>query len=191
MSLPPAKAMRVPWGRCARVSRSLRGADEVAGVDGSRGQCAGAADVRAAARAPGLPGLDAVALGGEITHLLEGVPPVAEVVRPFGQGLQFMGGDFRAVLCAFEVAHLRHDLVDGAVDALGLRMERVHEAPEQALALVGELRSIRCDGLCEDTHGLLDAAQGFVFVPDNPGVCLAPFRGSAEQCEVLADGCCR
>ena len=70
-------------------------------------------------------------------------------------------------------------------------MERVDETPQQALAFVGELRSIRCNGLCEDTHGLFDAGQGFVFVPDNPGIGLAQFGGAAEQLKVLTDGCGR
>ena len=133
------------------------------------------------ARTPGLSGLDAVALGGEVAHLLEGVPPVAEVLGALGQGLQFMGGDFRTILRAFEVAHLGDDLVDGAVDALGLRVERIDEAPQQALTFVGELRAIRCDGLREDVYDLLDTGQGFVLVPDNPGVGLAQFGGAAEQ----------
>ena len=48
-----------------------------------------------------------------------------------------MGGDFRAILCAFKVAHFGHDLVDGTVDALGLRVERVDETSQQAIAFVG------------------------------------------------------
>ena len=102
-----------------------------------------------------------------------------------------MGGDFRSILGAFEVAHFGDDLVDGAVDALGLCVERVDEAPQQALALVGELRAIRCDGLREDVYDLLDTGQGFVVVPDNPGVCLAHLGSSAEQLKVLTDGCGR
>ena len=91
-SLPPAKCDEGALGQMRAGLFILAGADEVAGVDGGGGQCAGAACVRTVARAPCLSGLDAVALGGEVAHLLEGVPPVAEVVGPFGQGLQFMGG---------------------------------------------------------------------------------------------------
>ena len=42
--------------------------------------------------------------------------------------------------------------------------------------------------MCTD---LLDTGQGFVLVPDNPGVGFAYFGGAAEQCKVLTDGCCR
>ena len=84
-SLPPVKATRVPSGRCAEVSRSLAGADVVAGVDGGRGEFTGPAAVRSVARAPGIAGLGTVSLGGEVAHGLEGVAPVAEVLDPVGE----------------------------------------------------------------------------------------------------------
>ena len=136
------------------------------------------ARMRTVTRAPCLSGLDAVAFGGEVAHLLEGVPPVAEVLCAFGQSLQFMGGDFGAILRAFEVAHLRDDLVNGAVDTLGLCVERVDETPQQALAFVGELRAIRRYCLSEDTHGLFDTGQGFVLVPNDTRVSVSPNSGA-------------
>ena len=69
-------------------------------------------------------------------HGLEGVAPVAEVLRPVRHKLQLAGLDLGAVLLALEVAQAGHQLVGGAVEALGLGVEHVDEAPQQALAFV-------------------------------------------------------
>ena len=119
----------------------LAGADEVAGVDGGGGQLAGLRGVGSPARTPGAAGLGTVCVGGRVAHGLEGVAPVVQVLRPGGDQLQLAGLDLGAVLLALEVAHRRRQLVGGAVESFGLAVEHVDEAPEQALALVGELRS--------------------------------------------------
>ena len=83
-----------------------------------------------------------------------------------------------------------HQLVGGAVEALGLGVEHVDEAPEQALAFVGELRAVRADALGEDAEGLAHRLDGIVGVPDVPGVELVALgRRAVERC-VLAGCCC-
>ena len=135
-----------------------------------------------------LPVDGAVALGGCVAHGLEGVAAGGEVLRAVGLQLQLERLDLGAVLFALEVAQLGHELVGGAVEALGLGVEAVDEAPEQALALVGDLEPVRCDGVGEETEGFLHGAEGLVGVPDVAGVELVPLGGRAEQRRVLADG---
>ena len=180
-SLPPVRATRVPSGRCAEVSRSLLGAQVVAGVDGGRGEFAGLAAVGPVARTPGLAGLGTVSLGGGVAHGLEGVAPVAEVLDPIGEALKFAGLDLGAVLLALEVFHFGRDLVDAAVEALDLGVQCIDEAPKQALTFVGELRAVRCDGAGQDADGFLDPGKGLFLVPDLPIVELIRARGRAEQ----------
>ena len=77
-----------------------------------------------------------------------------------------------------------------AVEALGLGVEHVDEAPQQALAFVGELRAVRADALGEDAEGLAHRLDGIVGVPDVPGVELVALgRRAVERC-VLAGCCC-
>ena len=140
------------------------------------------------ARAPDLAGLDAVGFRGEVAHLFERVAAPAEVVGAVGEALELDGLDLGAVLGALEVAHLLNDAVDGAVDALSLRMKHVDEAPQQALALVRELHAVRGDALDERVHHLLDAGDGLVLVPDETVVDLVRAWGSAVQRRMLADG---
>jgi len=82
--------------------------DEVAGVDGGRGQRVGPARVAAMPRAPGLAGDGAVLLGGGVAQLFDGVAVVAEVLRPVGQQLQLAGLHLAAVLRGLQVAHDHH-----------------------------------------------------------------------------------
>ena len=108
--------------------------------------------------------MDTVGLGGGIAQSLERVAPVAEAVRPVGLELELPCLHLGAVLCALEVAHLRHDPVDGPVEAGDLRVQAVHEAPQQGLALVGELGSL--DG-ADAALELSDAyARGEVEAPE-------------------------
>ena len=188
-SLPPAMATRVPCGRCALRLAVLPRADEVAGVDGRRGQLAGLAErgCRAAGRQVSPVSLR-YCVGRRVAHLLEGVAPVAEVLRTVGHQLQLAGLDLGAVLLALEVAELRGEPVDGAVEAADLGVEHVDEAPEQALALVGELGAVRRDALGQDAERLAHRVGGVVAVPDLAAVELVALGGGAEQGGVLADG---
>ncbi len=161
-------------------------AAEVAGVDGGGGQLSGLAGMAASPRAPDLAGGGAVLLGHRIAHPLEGVVPVAEVLRALGDAFQFMGVDFGAVLGAFEVAHLRDEPVDGAVEAADLGVEGIDDAPEQALAFVGELEAVGGGALGEDAEGGARRLDGLVAVPDLSGVVLAVLGGSAKELRVLA-----
>ena len=68
-------------------------------------------------------------------------------------------------------------------------MQRIDEAPEQALAFVGELRAVRCDGAGEDVDRFLDPGKRLVFVPDLAVVELFGARGRAEQGGLLASHC--
>ena len=145
--------------------------------------------MRPVARAPGIAGLGAVSLGGEVAHGLEGVAPVAEVPDPVGEAFEFPGLDLGAVLLLAEVFHLGRDLVDAAVEALDLGVQRIHEAPEQALAFVGELRAVRCDGAGQDVDGFLDPGKRLVLVPDLAVVELFGTRGRAEQGGLFASHC--
>ena len=93
-----------------------------------------------------------------------------EVLRTVGDELQLAGLDLGAVLLALEVAQAGHQLVGGAVEALGLGVDHVDEAPEQALALVAELRAVRADALGEDAEGFVHRVDGVVGIPDVAGV---------------------
>ena len=166
----------------------MRAPDEIAGVDGGGGEAAGLARVRAVARPPDGAGLDAVGFGGEVAHLLEGVAPVAEIVRPVGQAFELDRLDLGAVLGAFERAHLGDDPVDGALDAPGLGVQHVDEAPQQALALVGELGAVRCDAADQRVDDLLDAGDRFLLGPDEAVVRLVGSGGRAVQRGQLAGG---
>ena len=147
--------------------------------------CAG---VRPVARAPDVAGVDAVCLGGGIAHGLERVAPVAEVPRPVGQGLELPGLHLCAVLCALQVPQLGDDAVDGAVEAGDLAVQRVHEAPQQRLALVGHLRPVYGDAIHDHTDRFRQRIQGVVVVPDVAAVELAALRASTVKREALADG---
>ena len=134
MSLPPVIATRVPCGRCAMVLRSLRARWK------SRASIAAEVSLPVCEvcdprrRPPHAAGLDPVGVGGCVAHGLEGVAPVA--LRPASRA-PARGLDLGAVLFALEVAQAGHQLVGGAVEALGLGVEHVDEAPQQALAFVG------------------------------------------------------
>ena len=145
--------------------------------------------MRSVARAPGIAGLGAVSLGGEVAHGLEGVAAVAEVLDPVGEEFQFARLDLGAVLFLAEVFHLGRDLVDTAVEALDLGVQRIHEAPEQALAFVGELRAVRCDGTGQDVDRFLDPGKRLFLVPDLAVVELIGTRGRAEQGGLFASHC--
>ena len=43
-------------------------------------------------------------------------------------------------------------------------MQCIDEAPEQALAFVGELRAVGCDGTGQDVDGFLDPGKRLVFL---------------------------
>ena len=88
-----------------------------------------------------------------------------------------------------EVFHLGRDLVDAAVEALDLGVQGIDEAPEQALAFVGELGAVRCDGPGQDVDRFLDPCEGFFLVPDLPIVELVRIRGRAEQGGLFASHC--
>ena len=145
--------------------------------------------MRPVARTPGIAGLGAVSLGGEVAHGLEGIAPVTEVLDPVGQAFQFARLDLGAVLLLAEVFHLGRDLVDAAVEALDLGVQRIHEAPEEALPFVGELRAVRCDGAGQDVDGFLDPGKRLVFVPDLAIVELVGAGGRAEQGGLFASHC--
>ena len=145
--------------------------------------------MRPVARTPGIAGLGAVSLGGEVAHGLEGIAPVTEVLDPVGQEFQFARLDLGAVLLLAEVFHLGRDLVDAAVEPLDLGVQCIDEAPEQTLAFVGELGAVRCDRTGQDVDGFFDPGKGFVLVPDLPVVELVGTRGRAEQGGLLASHC--
>ena len=160
---------------------------EVAGIDGGGGQPAGLAGVAAAPRAPDLAGRGEVLPGDRVAHLLEGVAPVAEVLRALGDEFEFAGVDLGAVLGVHQVAHLRGEPVDAAVEAADLGVEGVDDAPEQVLALVGELEAVGGDAFREDAERFADRVHRVVCVPDLAGVELVAFRSGAEELRVLAD----
>ena len=145
--------------------------------------------MRSVARAPGVAGLGAVSLGGEVAHTLEGIAAITKVLDPVGQEFQFPRLDLGAVLFLAEVFHLGRDFIDTAVEALDLGVQRIHEAPEQALAFVGELRAVRCDGTGQDVDGFLDTGESLVLVPDLAVVELVGARGCAEQGGLFASHC--
>ena len=145
--------------------------------------------MRSVARAPGIAGLGAVSLGGEVAHGLEGVAAVAEVLDPSGEEFQFARLDLGAVLLLDEVFHLGRDLVDTAVEALDLGVQCIDEAPEQALPFVGELRAVRCDHTGQNVDGFLDPGKRLFLVPDLAVVELISTRGRAEQGGLFASHC--
>ena len=147
------------------------------------------AGVRSVPRAPEVAGLDAVGVGGEVAELLEGIAPVAEALRAIREGLQLPRLHFRSVLRLLEVAHLRRDAVDGAVEPLHLAVQHVGEAPHQCLALVGHLCAVDGDAVHDDADGLGQGIHGIVLVPDDSAVELA-FRGCCtEEGHAVADRC--
>ena len=81
-----------------------------------------------------------------------------------------------------------HELVRRPVEPLGLAVEHVDEAPEQALALVGELEPVRPDALAEDAEGFEHRVGRVVGVPHLAGVELVPLGCRAVEGRVLADG---
>ena len=103
-----------------------------------------------------------------------------------GDELQLPGVDFRAVLGAFEVAHLGREAVDAAVEPSHLGVEAVDEAPEQGFALVAELEAVR-GRVAEDAERYADCAERASFVPDLAGVELAALGGCAVELGLLAD----
>ena len=141
----------------------------------------------AAPRAPGAAGRVAVLFGHCIAQGLEGVAAVAEVACAVRREFEFAGLDFGAVLRVLQVAHLRRELVDAAVESSHLGVEGVHEPPEQVLSFVGELDAVRCDVLCEDAERFADRRYGLVLVPDVPGVELVAFGCDSVERGVLAD----
>ena len=148
--------------------------------------------MRPVARAPGIAGLGAVSLGGEVAHGLEGIAAVAEVLDPVGEEFQFARLDLGAVLFLAEVFHLGRDLVDTAVEALDLGVQRIHEAPEQALAFVGELRAVRCDGAGQDVDRFLDPGKrssSFQIsrLSNSSGPGVAPNRAACSQAIAVCD----
>ena len=163
---------------------------EIAGVDGRRGQLAGLRGVRAAPWPPHGAGLDAVGGGGGVAHGLEGVAPSGEVLRTVRHKLELARLDLGAVLLALQVAQSGQQLVGGAVETLGLAVEHVDEAPEQALAFVGELGSVGTDALCEDAEGFAHRVERVVGVPDVAGVELVALGRCAVERGVLAGCCC-
>ena len=72
-----------------------------------------------------------------------------------------------------------------------LAVQHVHEAPQQGLALVGELGPLDGDAVHDDADGLAERLDGVVLVPDLAAVELAALRASAVKREALADGGCR
>ena len=110
-----------------------------------------------------------VCVGGCVAHGLEGVAPGGEVLRTVGDELQLAGLDLGAVLLALEVAQAGHELVGGAVEALGLGVDHVDETPQEALALVAELGAVRTDAFAEDAEGFEHRVDGVVGIPDVAG----------------------
>lgn len=93
----------------------------------------------AAAWAPDVGSLGAVLLG-------DGVAPVSEVLRLLRQQLLLAGVDLRAVLRALDVAHLRSEPVDAAVEPANLGVDAVDEVSEQVLALATGSRAATLSG---------------------------------------------
>ena len=185
--LEPVTRDERPFGQVRLGLLVLAGAEEVAGVDGRGGQLPGAAHVRSVPRTPGVAGVGTVALGGSVPQPLEGVPAVAEVLRPLGDPLQFPGVDLGPVLSLLQVAKLGREPVDRSVEPDGLHVQGIDEAPEQALAFVGELCTVGGDLVDEGVEDRLQSRQGLGLVPDGPGIGLAAVGTAAEVFEVLAD----
>ena len=68
-------------------------------------------------------------------------------------------------------------------------MQRIDETPEQALAFVGELRAVRCDGTGKDVDCFLYPGKRLFLVPDLAIVELIRTRGCAEQGGLFASHC--
>ena len=133
------------FGQVHLCLAALSCAQEVAGIDRGGSQLGGAAEVRAVARSPGVAGVFAVALGGGIAELLEGVAAIAEVAGALDDSLQLPGVDLGPVLGVLQVFQFGREPVHGAVQAHGLHVQGVDEAPEEAFSLVGELGAVGCD----------------------------------------------
>ena len=86
-----------------------------------------------------------------------------------------------------QVAQAGHQLVGGAIETLGLAVDHVDEAPQEALALVAELGAVRADALGEDAEGFEHRVDGVVGIPDVAGVELVALGGRAVEGCVLAD----
>ena len=114
--------------------------------------------------------------------------PVAEVAGAVGEEFEFAGLDLGAVLALLQLAHLRDEPVDAAVESPDLGVEGVDETPEQALALVGELCSVRAYALGDDAERFAHRLHGVVLVPDGAGVELAALGSCAVDAGLLADG---
>ena len=155
-----------PLGQVRLRLFGLARPEEVAGVDRRRSQLRRPASVRPVPRAPGVAGVLAVALGGGVPELLEGVSPVAEVLRALGDPFQLPGLDFGAVLGILQVPQFRRELVDRPVQPHRLHVQGVDEAPQQRLALVGELGAVRGDLVDEGVEDGVEAREGFRLIPD-------------------------
>ncbi len=112
----------------------------------------------------------------------------AEVLRPVGDEFELAGLDLAAVLRAGEFLHLGRDAVDGAVEALCLCVEHVGEAPEQGLALVGELGAVDGNAGDDDADRLVQRFERLVAVPDVAAVELSALGGGAVEGRLLAGG---
>jgi len=67
-------------------------------------------------------------------------------------------------------------------------VKQVHEPPQQALALVGELGAVGGDVLDQRVDGLLDGGDGLGLVPDGAVVGLVGAWGGAVEGGVVANG---
>ena len=94
--------------------------------------------------------------------------------------------DLGAVLGAFEVAELRFERIDGAVEAVDLGVEEVDEAPKQRFAFVGELCAVAGDVGGECVEGGIDGVHGVVLVPQVAVVGLVGAWRCAEELGLLA-----
>ena len=191
MSLPPVIATRVPCGRCAMVLRSLRAPLEVAGVDGGRGQLAGLrwCAIRAVAATWSR------SRRGRRRRLRRAWSRRrrAELVRFCERSVT--SSSSRDLISVPSCSRWRsrrsgQQPVGGAVETLGLGVEHVDEAPQQALAFVGELRAVRDRRPVRGCGRLsLTASMRVVGVPDVAGVELVALgRCAVERC--LFAGCC-
>ena len=143
----------------------------------------------AVAGPPDFAGGAAVGFGGGVAQGLEGVAAAAEVLRAVRHQLQLAGLDLGAVLGARQLLEFRGEPVDAAVEALGLGMEHVDEAPEQALAFVGKLHSVGANAFGEDAEGLAHGRNGVVGIPDVAAVELVALGRRAVEGGLLTDGC--
>ena len=169
-----------------RVLAVLFRALEVTRLDHRRRELAGLRDVRSSPWPPDLAGLDAVGLGGRVAQSFEGVSTGGEIPGPVGGEFELAGADLGAVLFALHFTDAWDELVGGAVEPLGLGVEGVDEAPQEARPLVGELRTVgRCLG--EQVECLEDGGGGLRLAPHGPVVELVRSGGGAEECCLFAD----